>query len=183
MRSDERLHPGHKSLRLPFRSYSEPGIYYVTICAHENRCVFGSVENNSVTLTSLGDLVREHWQAIPSHFSNVKLHAFVVMPSHLHGLTELSGKLTSPTAEIRRRRFDPDAVPAGSLPAIIRSFKAIVAKRAYQELGFKVELWHRNYFERIIRDGREFANATQYIIDNPKKWEMVRLNPEAAKIQ
>jgi putative transposase len=137
----------------------------------------------SLRLTPLGNLVLEHWQAIPSHFSNAKLHSLVVMPSHLHGLIELSGKPTSPVAEIRRRRFDSDAVPANSLPAIVRSFKAIVARRAHRELGFKGELWHRNYFERIIRDGREFANATQYIIDNPTKWEMDRLNPEAAKIQ
>jgi putative transposase len=183
MRSDERLHPGHKSLRLPYRSYVEPGIYYVTICAHQNLCIFGDVQNSSVRLTPLGDLVGEHWQAIPSHFPNAKLHAFVVMPSHLHGLIELSGKPTSPIAEIGRRRFDSDAVPANSLPAIVRSFKAIVARRARRELGFNGELWHRNYFERIIRDGKEFENATQYIIDNPTKWQMDRFNPEAAKIQ
>jgi len=183
MRSDEKLHLGHKSLRLPYRDYAEPGIYYVTICAHQNLCIFGDVQNSSVRLTPQGDLVGEHWQAIPSHFPNAKLHGFVVMPSHLHGLIELSGKPTSPIAEIGRRRFDSDAVPANSLPAIVRSFKAIVARRAHQELGFKGELWHRNYFERIIRDGREFANATQYITDNPMKWETDRFNPEAAKIQ
>jgi putative transposase len=183
VRSDESLDSGHKSLRLPYRSYAEPGIYYVTICAHENRCIFGNVQKNSVNLARLGDLVREHWQAIPFHFPNAKLDAFVVMPSHLHGLIEISGKAISPVAEIRRRKFNLDAVPADSLPAIIRSFKAIVAKRAHQELGFKGELWHRNYFERIIRDAKELSNATQYILENPKKWETDRFNPEAAKIQ
>jgi putative transposase len=183
MRSNERLHSGHKSLRLPYRDYDEAGIYYVTICAHENRCVFGSVQNCSVTLTPLGAVVREHWQAIPDHFSRAKLHAFVVMPSHLHGLIELSNKQTSPTAEIRKRSFDSDAVPAESLPAIVRSFKAIVAKRAHGELGFKGEVWHRNYFERVIRNAKELSNATNYIVENPTRWELDRFNPEAAKIQ
>jgi putative transposase len=183
MRSNERVHPGHKSLRLPYRSYAESGIYYVTICAHENLCIFGEVENRSVRLTPLGSLVRKHWKAISSHFPHAKLHAFIVMPSHLDGLIELSGRSTPSTAEIRRRKFDSDAVPAESLPAIVRSFKAIVARRARQELGFQGELWHRNYFERIIRGEGEFSSATQYIIENSTKWEMDRFNPEAAKIQ
>ncbi len=183
MRSNERLQPGHKSLRLPYRDYADAGIYYVTICAHENVCIFGSVQNGSVRLTPLGNLVRTHWEEISSHFQNAKLHAFVVMPSHLHGLIELSATVTSATAEIRRRRFDPSAVPARSLPAIIRSFKTVVAKRARQELQFVGDVWHRNYFERIVRDARELSNATQYILENPTKWEMDRFNPEAAKIQ
>jgi putative transposase len=183
MKPNETVHPGHKSLRLPYRSYAEPGIYYVTICAHKNACVFGSIQNGSVSLTPLGDFVHEHWQVIPSHFPKAKLHAFIVMPSHLHGLIELAGQPTSPTAEIRPRKFDLDAVPVGSLPAIVRSFKAIVARRAHLELGFSGDVWHRNYFERIIRDARELSNATQYVLENPAKWEMDRFNPEAAKIR
>jgi putative transposase len=183
MRSDERLHPGHKSLRLLYRSYAEPDIYYVTICTHRNLCIFGSVKNAAVNLNPLGSLTRECWQAIPSHFPDAKLHAFVVMPSHLHGLIELMVKPPSSSLEIRRRTFESDAVPAGSLSAIVRSFKSIVARRAHQEFQFKGELWHRNYFERVIRSGKELSNATQYIIANPTGWGMDRFNPEAAKVQ
>ena len=183
MKPNEALHPGHKSLRLPYRSYAEAGIYCVTICAHKNLCVFGGVENDSVSLTSLGNLVMEHWQSIPFHFPNAKLHAFVVMPSHVHGLVELSSAPAPPSSEIRRRKFDAAATSPGSLPAIIRSFKAIVARRAHSELRFKGELWHRNYFERVIRTAKELSNATQYIRENPTRWEMDRFNPEAAKIQ
>jgi putative transposase len=182
MRSDERLQPGHKSLRLPYRDYAETGIYYVTICTHRNICTLGNVESGSVVLTKLGELVRDCWQAIPSHFPAAKLHSFVVMPSHLHGLVELI-QTAAPSLELRKRKFDGDAVPSHSLPAMIRSFKSIVARRAHAQMKFKGELWHRNYFERIIRDAKELSNATQYILENPKKWETNRFNPEAAKIQ
>jgi putative transposase len=105
------------------------------------------------------------------------------MPSHIHGLIELTGKSQPPGSGIRRRKFDQDAVPPDSLPAIVRSFKAIVARRAHQEFQFKGEVWHHNYFERVVRTTRELSSATQYIVENPAKWEMDRFNPEAAKIQ
>jgi REP element-mobilizing transposase RayT len=31
-------------------------------------------------------------------------------------------------------------------------------------------LWHRNYYERIIRDERELNNIREYIINNPEQW-------------
>jgi REP element-mobilizing transposase RayT len=90
MAPDEQLHPGHKSIRLPYRDYSAAGIYYVTICAANNRCVFGRIENAQTVLTSLGKIARDCWLQIPSHYANTKLHSFVIMPNHLHGLIEIA---------------------------------------------------------------------------------------------
>jgi putative transposase len=182
MRTDEILQPGHKSLRLPYRDYSAPGIYYVTICAENNRCIFGQIENACVQRTRLGEVVRECWAAIPAHYPNAKLHDFVVMPNHLHGLIELAktGRLKT---EIHRREFNPSGVPPGSLSVIIRSFKAVVTRRAHDEIRLQGEIWHRNYFERVVRDGQEFSNATRYIAENPMKWGRDGRNPQARKIQ
>ncbi len=46
--------------------------------------------------------------------------------------------------------------------------------RGVKELNwppFPGRLWHRNYFERIIRDERELNNIREYIINNPARWE------------
>jgi len=60
----------------------------------------------------------------------------------------------------------------------VRPFKSIVARRAHEELGWKGRVWQRNYFERVLRDGKEFSAATRYIAENPKKWEWAHENPE-----
>jgi putative transposase len=182
MRSDEALHPGHKSPRLPYHDYSAVGIYYVTICAKDNRCIFGQIENAGVQRTRLGEVVRECWAAIPAHYPNARLHAFVVMPNHFHGLIELA-KTSQLETEIHRREFNPSSVPPGSLSAIVRYFKAVVTRRAHSEIGLHGEIWHRNYFERVVRDGQEFSNATRYIADNPMKWKRDERNPQAGEIQ
>ncbi len=61
---------------------------------------------------------------------------------------------------------------------IVRSFKSIVARRAHKELRWTGPIWQRNYFERVLRDGKEFSDASRYIAENPMKWEWDRENPE-----
>ena len=37
--------------------------------------------------------------------------------------------------------------------------------------------WQPRFYDRIIRDEKEYNNIRQYIIDNPLKWELDRNNP------
>ena len=32
------------------------------------------------------------------------------------------------------------------------------------------KLWHRNYYEHIIRDEKSYRNISKYIVNNPAKW-------------
>ena len=50
-----------------------------------------------------------------------------------------------------------------SLGEIIRSYKGRVTREIHK-LGFDHFLWQRNYYERIIRDNKEFKKIQNYII-------------------
>jgi len=39
-------------------------------------------------------------------------------------------------------------------------------------------IWQRNYFERVLRDGREYAHASRYILENPQRWKWDKENQE-----
>ena len=169
-----------RSIRLKSRDYALPDPYFVTVCAEEKRCIFGRIENGSLVPSELGRLVRECWVSIPEHFPQTTLHEFVVMPNHVHGVIAI---LPIPLVGAQHccalpRGTTSEGVRPGSLGAIVRSFKAIVAKRAHKELGWNGPVWQRNYFERVLRDGREFSNASRYIAENPMKWEWDRENPQ-----
>ncbi len=41
---------------------------------------------------------------------------------------------------------------------------------------FNKRIWQRNYWEHIIRNEKEHQQIIQYIIDNPKKWALDKLN-------
>jgi len=188
---EEGVSKHRRSIRLDHRDYSLPGIYFVTICAHERRCVFGRIAEARVVPSELGRIVRECWVPIPEHFAQVELYEFVIMPNHMHGLIAITRKaaapaLTTPGPLVGAQHccalppggLGQAAVTPGSLGAILRSFKAIVARRAHKELAWISPIWQRNYFERVLRDGKEFSDASRYIAENPKKWEWDRENPE-----
>ncbi len=85
------------------------------------------------------------------HFDGERyhLHAWCVMPNHVHVL----------------------ATPLGcsTLSSIIHSWKSYTAKRANKRLGRRGALWMQEYFDRAIRDERHFITAVEYIENNPVK--------------
>jgi REP element-mobilizing transposase RayT len=179
MPEEKKFH--RRSIRLHGADYSRPGAYFITICAAQRRNVFGKIDKERVVLSSLGEIVRACWVEIPEHFANASVREFVVMPNHIHGIIGLTvGARYIVPLDQRARTLEEFQKPVkGSIPTIVRTFKAAVARRARKELGIvSDEIWQRNYFERVLRDGKEFADASWYILENPQRWEWDKENPE-----
>ncbi len=164
-----------RSIRLPGFRYAQTGAYFLTICAYRKKCIFGQVRDNGVELTALGQIVAECWAALPQHFPHVEVPAHVVMPNHLHGIVVLD-------AEGHREKEGPEAFQkpvAGSVPTLARSLKAAVTLRARRVgLAPSHPVWHRNYFERVLRNSEEYTAATRYILENPMRWQFDEENPQ-----
>ena len=180
--NDDILHPGRHSIRLKGADYSRPALYSVTICSSGRRCIFGEVREAHIYLTPLGRLVQANWREIPNHFASVGILEHIVMPTHVHGIVEIHSQLGRSNAPPLRRETARGQPRPASLPAIIRSFKSAVSNTAHSELEMAGEIWQRSYFERILRPGRELASAQTYILDNPKKWECDRNNPDHSQV-
>src|SRR5206468_8948768 len=79
--------PTHRrSIRLRGHDYASAGTYYVTICTQARRCLFGHIENGSMTRNTCGDAVAEGWQWLATRFEGIALDEWIVMPNHLHGI-------------------------------------------------------------------------------------------------
>jgi REP element-mobilizing transposase RayT len=80
------------------------------------------------------------------------LHAFVVMPNHVHVLW----------------------TPLRSLPTLLRQVKGPSALAANRLLGNTGEpFWQSEYFDRQVRNEHEFARIQRYIEWNPVKAGLV----------
>ena len=166
-----------RSIRLRGLDYSNPGCYFITICAFHMRCIFGSIRNARQVLSPLGGIVRRCWLEVPYHFPNVDIDAFVIMPNHLHGILVI--KERARRAVPLRDNSEAFQHPViGSIPTIVRSFKAAVTKMVRDKSGdHAIEVWQSNYFERVLRDGDEFSKASRYIHENPSRWRRDIDNP------
>src|SRR3989304_747624 len=164
--------PRRHSIRLPGHDYCAPGAYFVNICAHRRACLFGDIANGEMHTNRLGALVRSCWNDIPDHFPNVLPDAFAVMPNHVHGIVFLGGVAAQHASPLHQN------IKAGSLPAIVRSFKAVSTKRIREFLGDdRVRVWQPNYYEHLVRNELDLEQMREYIINNPAMWAEDDENP------
>jgi REP element-mobilizing transposase RayT len=114
----------------------------------------------------------------------VELDAFVIMPNHVHGIVviveTLQCNVSTPMATATRAPNHPMAQispTAGSLGAIIRSYKSAVSRWCAKN-GPTEFAWQTRFYDHIIRSERDLQRIRRYITDNPAKWESDRNNPE-----
>jgi putative transposase len=66
----------------------------------------------------------------------------------------------------------------GSIPTIIRSYKASVSWRVNRlHARPSHPVWQRNYYEHIVRDEKGLCQIHAYIFANPLRWDEDRINP------
>lgn len=76
------------------------------------------------------------------------LVAWAVMPNHTHAVLR-------PLAGI-------------DLSKITHSWKSYTSNEINRTLAMSGTLWHKESFDRIIRDQHEFEETIRYVLDNPK---------------
>ena len=59
------------------------------------------------------------------------------------------------------------------LGRVVHSWKSYTAKAANRLLGRVGEFWAREYYDRCIRDEREFLRTVRYVLENPVKAGLV----------
>jgi putative transposase len=168
-----------RSVRIPGYDYTTPGFYFVTINSSEKKPIFGVLEGSFFRPYPIGKIILDSWLQIPNHFPNTRMDEFALMPDHFHGIIELAEKNRH---DINPYGHDPSLyghdpfsyghdiscpyeknteafghpIP-GSLPTIIRTFKAAVSR----QIGKPV--WQPGYYEHIVRDSEDLARIRDYI--------------------
>jgi REP element-mobilizing transposase RayT len=174
--------PVRKNLRLKGYDYSQNGCYFVTICTKDRRPILGDIllefgnmptELNrhipvgancvrpldnvvSIKLSPIGMVVENKIPVLSNTYGNIFVDKYVVMPNHVHAIISImSDKLQELSW---RTKFAP------TISRIIKQFKGAITKR----LGLTV--WQKSFYDRVIRDEREYENVAEYIAKNPSNW-------------
>jgi len=192
-----------RSIRLRNYDYRGAGAYFLTICSYQRECLFGEVVEGEVRLNEAGLSVVRNWQNLPLFFPHVQLDVFVVMPNHFHAALHITEAIVGAKQGVSASAgsdgvcgknagntdkgeagascaspLQPQGTQGGSLGAIVQNFKSVSTRkinRLRDNPGCPV--WQRNYYDRVIRTGKELVNIRQYIADNPAQWDLDENNP------
>jgi|SRR3989339_426031 len=145
------------SIRLYHRNYSQPGYYFVTIDSHKHQLLFGKIIKADFIPNQIGKILQKWLQNVPIKFPSVSIDSCQIMPNHVHLIILISGLFC-----VRAIHESPTIEKRQLLPKIIGYFKMNSAKEAQQQI------WHRNYYEHIIRHKIELEKYRLYIRYNPK---------------
>ena len=87
--------PKRTHARLKCYDYATPGVYFITICARDRKCVFSKIvtdENEQVAndYTEFGKIAERNLLALEQRFINLRIDKYVIMPNHIHALFVLT---------------------------------------------------------------------------------------------
>ena len=138
--------------------YSQEAVYFVTICSHENKHIFGDVskigDSNVFFPSSIGELVKENFFRLPERFPEFTLIHFSLLPNHLHFLT-------------MKKKIDHDNLK--TLSDLVGAFK-LLSDRAVRNEMSGVRIWQKSFHDHIIRREKDFQTHWLYIEENLNRW-------------
>ena len=178
-----------RSIRLKRYDYSQPGLYFITICTQNRSKLLGDIKNRRggfhirpiLILNGAGIMVYRIWNGIPNDFRNIQLHEFVIMPNHIHGIIEITtvgaDSISALSTSAKDARAEIDSAPTPAIPKIMQSFKRHTTIEYIKMVKlnivppFEKRIWQRNYYEHIIRNEKSYYQIAEYIRNNSLKWQ------------
>ena len=158
--------PKRKPMRLKGYDYSTPGCYFVTICTYNGEHIFGDGE----TLNEFGAIVDDEIKNISSHYLDIKIDNYVVMPNHVHILLTIGCEALPNDKEailnevLGRNKHE-------KLDRVIGLFKAGVTRKLHQ-LKPDLKIWQKSYYDHIIKNQNDYNETWDYIDANPIRWKL-----------
>jgi len=175
----------------------------VTFCTKDRKCFFGSVIDDQMEHSEIGDFAQQCIKQIHDIHPNITVPEYVVMPNHIHlivriapvGLPQCDSPTTqcdSPTTQCdspttwenektgdtfttKNEEMQRRAKRCGRLSHVIGQFKGVVTKYAREHhIDFD---WQPRFHDHIIRNNDEMIEIAKYIRNNPALWIHDRFHP------
>ena len=157
--------PKRKHPRLEHYDYSTAGAYFVTICTQNRRCLLSRIVGRGLApaetqCTAYGRIAQEQLLLLEQRYPSLKIDKYVIMPIHIHAILFLekpSGATANPTV------ID-----------IVCAYKSLTTRQCKKVQSID-KLFQTSFYEHVIRGREDYNEIAEYIVNNPKKWELDRL--------
>lgn len=151
--------PKRKNIRLNDYNYSSNGAYFITICTkNKENLLWENVGANCVRpldqlpLSKIGIVIENEIYKLNTVYENIKVDKYQIMPNHIHLIIFIYEDSNG------RTQFAP------TISRIIKQFKGSITK----QIGFSI--WQKSFYDRVIRNEKEYQEVWNYIHNNPLKY-------------
>lgn len=151
--------PKRKNIRLNDYNYSSNGAYFITICTkNKENLLWKNVGANCVRpldqlpLSKIGIVVENEIHKLNTVYENIKVDKYQIMPNHIHLIIFIYEDSNG------RTQFAP------TISRIIKQFKGSITKQ------IEFSIWQKSFYDRIIRNEKEYQEVWNYIHNNPLKY-------------
>jgi putative transposase len=158
--------PNRKPNRLKGFDYSTDALYFVTICVQDRIPCLGEIVYGEMQVNGSGEWAERQWYWLAEQYPYVRLHAFVVMPNHVHGIMEIDRGAAGTDGKSDRQGQSPKIK---SLSQLIGAYKTTSSKQI-RLAGHPEFAWQRSFHDHIIRNEKAYRQIADYIADNPTRW-------------
>ena len=164
----EEFMPQRKHPRIKHFDYSTPGAYFVTICTLNRRCLLSRIAGqelgaSKILPTIYGRIAKEQLLLLEKRYLTLKIDQYVIMPNHIHAILIL--------------REAAGASPRPTISDIICTYKSLTT-RACKKAHPIEKLFQTSFYEHVIRGQKDYDEIVEYIVNNPKRWELDQLYSE-----
>ena len=97
---------------------------------------------------------------LEERYPSLKIDQYVIMPNHIHAILMLGEAVAD------------DLHP--SIMDIVCTYKSLTT-RACKKVAPIDKLFQTSFYEHVIRGREDYNEIAEYIVNNPKQWELDKL--------
>ena len=154
--------PNRKQIRIKNYDYATPGAYFITVCTANREKIFwndvgaDSIRPGNLPLSSSGKIAEQAVLQIASHYENIVVDKYCIMPDHIHLILRIESNTSG------------RMVSAPTISTVVGSMKRWVSK----QIGKPI--WQKSFYEHGIRNQQDYDEIWTYIDNNPLKYALNR---------
>ena len=158
-----------RNIRLKGYDYNVPGVYFLTICVENRKCVLSRIvgtnilDGPKIELLPYGTIVAKYINQLNEFYEHLSVDSYVIMPNHIHILLRVTDRPSGtpvPTAQNSK----------------ISHFVSTLKRFCNKE--YEKNIWQARSYDHVIRDQADYDQHLQYIYNNPFRWQEDELYAE-----
>ncbi len=162
-----------KTPRLQRFNYNSVGVYFITLCTQNRKCILSRIVGTGVLdcphpkLTRYGEIAEKYIKQLDSFYDHISVKSYVIMPNHIHILLFIK---KSDESDILDGGQSRTPVPTRISRANSTFSKFISTFKRFCNKEFGENIWQARTYDHVVRNREDYDEHLRYICENPMRW-------------